>query len=195
MERSVFDEGKDIFDQVASPPEITDNFKDIYDFFEILHGLFKEVTLLEQYPDEEYKDGDVLVVYRMGEKKFFTHKSEGGFRDYTQVKPFELKSGYDLVTNNIKNKYANKFQTTISLEVSAGSVRDLMRVVKYVEALLIKHKGHLKCFVADFIYVGQTPTEFSQGYQNKRLFSRSLIYQVVTYETYTLVSEELKYIR
>ena len=85
--------------------------------------------------------------------------------------------------------------TTVSLEVIAYSNRDLMRVVEYIEAVLLKHRAQLKCFIQDYIYVGQTPTEFSQGYQNKRLFSRSLVYKIVTYETYSLVSEELKYIK
>lgn len=210
-ESDFFEVGQDIFDQIVEDkkhPEITDNFGTMYDFFDELYNLFEnlkslntddpvvnKITLLEQYPDEELVDGSILVVYKLGEKKYLQHKSEGGSRDYVQVKPFELKSDYDLVTNNIVHKYANKFMTTVSLEVVAYSNRDLMRVIEYIEAVLLKHRAQLKCFVQDYIYVGQTPTEFSQGYQNKRLFSRSLVYKIVTYETYSLVSEELKYIK
>lgn len=207
----IFDVGEDIFQQESrkiEKPEITDKFVTIYEVFEVFYDLFDrlnhlnkddstidKITLLEQYPDEEFLDGSIAVVYKVGEKKYLQHRSEGGSKDYVQVKPFELNSGYDLVTNNIVHNYANKFMTTISFEVIAYSNRDLMRVVKYIEAVLLRHRAQLKCFIQDYIYVGQTPTEFSQGYQNKRLFSRSLIYQVVTYETYSLVSEELKYIK
>lgn len=210
-QKDFFDVGTDIYEDVVDKydvPEVTDKFITIYEVFDILYKLFNDlnalnkedpvlnkITLLEQYPDEEFIDGSVTVIYKVGEKRYLQHKSEGGSRDYVQVKPFELKSGYDLVTNNIVHNYANKFMTTISLEVIAYSNRDLMRVVEYIEAVLLKHRAQLKCFIQDYIYVGQTPTEFSQGYQNKRLFSRSLVYKIVTYETYSLVSEELKYIK
>lgn len=202
-------EGQNIFDsevRKVQKPEITDKFVTIYEVFDVFSTLFtklnnlnvensEKITLLEQYPDEEYLEGDPIVIYKVGEKRYLQHKSEGGARDLVQVKPFELGSGYDLVTNNIVHNYANKFTTTVSFEVIALSNRDLMRVVKYIEAVMLKHRAELKCYIQDYMYVGQTPTEFSQGYQNRRLFSRSLVYQVVTYETYSLVSEELKYIK
>lgn len=206
----MIDIGKSIFAtelEKRKAPEPYSQFITAYEFFDVLLTLFNDIgqlnlegktldkiTLLQQYPDEEYLK-DLVVVYKLGEREFFTHKSEGSAGSYQQVRPMELEANYDLVSNNIVSTYANKFITSVTLEVISPSNKDLERTVQFIEAIMLKHRSKLKCFVADYIYSGQSPTGYSQGSQNRRLFSRSLFYKIITYETYDLVFEELKYIR
>lgn len=210
-EKGHFNVGASIFDKELGKkvsPEPYNKFITIYEFFEVLYKLFdklehlnkdntemNKITLREDYPDEELLESSPVVIYNMGQRRFFNHKTDNSFGNYQQSRPTELETNYDLVTNNQVTTYANKFITTINLEVLAGSNRDLERIVQFVEAVMLKHRAQLKCFVSDYIYVGQTPTTLNQAYQNKRLFTRGLVYEVITYETYDMVVEEIKYFK
>lgn len=187
-------------------------YVDIYDFFDKLLMIFREqgvindsvnedehlnekFVFLEEYPDELANHETTYVVYGIGERSFWNERGTGVHQPkVAQLAPRTLKTKFDLVQNGIVEDKAYMFENIIRLEIFHKSLKRVLQVAQLVESLMLKHKGKLKLYVHDVVYVGQTPTEFSSAYFERRLFSRSLIFRVITYSPYSLVTEEIKYV-
>lgn len=189
-----------------------ENFVDIYDFFDVLLKLFRDegvindefdpknhspekLVLVEEYPDELANSDYTYVIYSLGERSFWNERAKTTVAPKTiQRAPRSLNTGYDLVENNIIEDKAYIYDNTIKLEVVSKSLKRIMQVAQLVESMMLKHKGRLKLYVQDVVYVGQTPTEYVSASLERRLFSRSLVFRVITYGQYSLLTEEIKYI-
>ena len=208
--KNVFDYGEEMYSSLAnSKPEYYESFVDIYDFFDVLLKLFEEKKLLntdpnksdfdpskinfiEEYPDDLYNDEVDTVVYSMGERKFQSEGSVGSPTPYIQRKPVKLKSQYDLISNNTKTDYAYIFDNVIELEVFSKSRKRVGEISRFIESFMLKYKGELKHYVSDIVYVGQSPTNYNARYFDRKLLSRSIVFRVITYSNYSLITEELK---
>lgn len=189
-----------------------ENYVDIYDFFDKLLDLFRKYGVInddtdpnkhdinkfifvEEYPDELANYDSTYVVYGIGNRQFWDERGTGVSQPKVRQRaPRTLNTKYDLVENGIVEDKAYMFENTIKLEIFSSNLKRVMQVAQLVESLMLKHKGKLKLYVHDVVYVGQTPTEFSSAYFERRLFSRSLIFHVITYSSYSLVTEEIKYV-
>lgn len=207
MKSTNLNAGQDIFETVTQSSK--QPYKDYVDAFQFYYklkelfddlnledfdgGTFSKIELLEEYPDKEYTEEDV-VIYSLGERYFFKNSGERSFGNFKQTKPLQLEERYDNISNNLIADYGYKFTTEVKLEVYSTSLRKCQLMTKLIESVILKHKGRLKLYVEDIIYIGQTPTINNQDYSERRLFSRGIVLQVITCETYSLVSEEIKYI-
>lgn len=211
---SRFDEmdkiGQDMFfEETKKQDQPYDNYVDIYDFFDVFLNLLRQLNLLnedldvskhsphklllvEEYPDKEYTGQDI-VTYHLGERSF---NSDGGIgssnKTFTQRKPITLDSSYDIESNNLKTDYANVFTNTVSFEINSVSKKRAEKMTQLLESIILKYRGNLKLYVRDIIYVGQTPTIEKSLYDDRRLFSRSIVLRVITYSNYSLITEEIK---
>ena len=202
--------GQDMFfEEIKKQDQPYDNYVDIYDFFDVFLNLLRQLNLLnedldiskqspnkillvEEFPDTEYSGQDI-VTYHIGERSF---NSDGGIgssnKTFIQRKPITLDSSYDIESNNLKTDYANVFINTITLEANSISKKRVEKMTQLLESIILKYKGHLKLYVRDIIYVGQTPTVEKSIYHDRRLFSRSIVLRVITYSNYSLITEEIK---
>lgn len=179
----------------------------IYDFYPVFEKLLKDLNLLaedvndydrialrEEYPEETFKAGTV-VVYKLGERDFFQPSSTirpGGSR---QASALTLGSSSDIINNTIVEEKGHYFTNKIEFEVFSDSSRHLNNIIKLLESICFKYKKVLKCSVHDVMYRGQTDLNYSKNYFDKRLLSKSIKLDVITCETFSVVSEEMKYIK
>lgn len=209
----VFDIGYSLRDDVSlKKGQFYENFVDIYDFFDVLYNLFDKegiilnenpkdqsdldrIVFVQEYPDEVANFENNYVVFRLGERRFWNEKGTGtNAPKIIQRKPRSLKSGYDIVENNIIEDKGYLYDNTITLEVFSKSLQRVMQVTRLLENMMLKHRGVLKRYVQEVVYVGQTPTEHTSANIERRLFSRSLVFRVITYGQFSLLTEEIKYI-
>ena len=207
ISHSILNTWEDMFESISTRrTEYYETYVDIYDFFDVLYKFFEDrkllthianntdasqVKLIEEYPDELY-DGVDTIVYSIGERKFHAEGSVGSPSPYIQRKPVRLKSSADLVSNNIKTDYAYIFDNVVELEIFSKSRKRIGEICRFVESFMLKYKGELKEYVSEIVYVGQTPTGYNQRYFDKKLLSRSIVFRVITYNNYSLITEELK---
>lgn len=198
--------GSDIFDSIVNKEEQAyHKFVDIYDFFDVFYNLLdslnllnkdskdeSKISLVEEYPDTEYEE-DTFVVYSIGKRSFFTNKSHGENTNIKQHKPLQLEEEYDTIQNNIKTDYAYKFENEIEFQIFSTSTRRVQEISRLLEGIILKYRGHLLLYVDKVLYTGQTELEYNPKYFMRRLFSKSVKMQVITLETYSTVSEEIKY--
>lgn len=199
--------GEDIYNNIISrEPQNYDNYVDIYGFFDVFYNLLKDlnllnidskdeskITLVEEYPNEEYEE-DTFVVYSIGKRNFFSNNSSGESTSIRQHKPLQLEERYDTIQNNIKTDYAYKFENEVEFRIFSTSTKRVQEISRLLEGIIFKHKGNLTFYVDKILYAGQTEIEYNPRYFTKRLFSKGIKLQVITLETYNIVSEEIKYI-
>lgn len=187
-----------------------EHFVDAYDLFPVLQEMFEKLGLLEtggegdnrniptfrfieEYPDDLAKDENASVVFALGERTFWKERSTAiNSPSLTQRKPLPLTSQFDIVENNIVTDYAYYFDNVIRFEVFSTSLQRVMQVARLLESTLLKHKGRIKLYVHDLVYLGQSATEYHSTSAERRLFSRTLAFRVVTYSRFSLVTEEIK---
>lgn len=198
--------GEDLYQSIVKREAQTyDNYVNIYDFFKVIYKLLDDlnllnkdskdeskITLLEEYPDEEYEE-DTFVIYSVGKRDFFSNKSYGDDKIIRQHKPLQLEEKYDTIQNNIKTDYAYKFENEVSFQVFSTSLKRVHELSRLLESLILKYRGNLKLYVEQIQYAGQTEIEYNPRYFSRRLFSKSIKMQVITVETFTIASEEIKY--
>lgn len=198
--------GTEIYESIVNEIEQPyENFVDIYKFFDIFYDLLDDlnllnkdsqepdkITFIEEYPNQEYKE-ETFVVYGIGERDFFSNKSISEGSNVRQVKPLQLQEKYDSIQNNIKTDFAYKFDNSVEFQVFSTSLKKVQQTCKLLEGLIFKYRGRLKLYVDSVQYAGQTGIEYNPKYFERRLFSKSIKLQVITIETYSLVSEEIKY--
>ena len=206
-ETDFFNVGQGVVDEITSKlPKHYNNYIDIYSFFDKFKDLLASLNLLaeneddytkivlkQEYPDEVYKEGCVIV-YKINERNFYQPKSLMNPTGTEQRKPLTLGSSSDIISNNVVDDYGYFFRNDIEFEIFSNSVEHLHTITKLLESVCLKYKKNLKLYVQDVLYKGQTKLEYSDKYFKKRLFSKSIHLEVITCETYSLVSEELKYI-
>lgn len=205
--RDIFNSvGTDLYDSIVNKEKQSyHKFVDIYEFFDVFYNLLDSLNILnkdskdeskisfvEEYPDTEYEE-DTFVVYSIGKRDFFANKSIGENTNIRQHKPLQLEEEYDTIQNNIKTDYAYKFENEIKFEVFSTSTRRVQEISKLLESIILKYKGNLLLYVDKILYKGQTELEYNPKYFARRLFSKSVNMQVITLETFTIVSEEIKY--
>lgn len=198
--------GEDLFNSIVKKEKQNyQNYVNIYEFFDVFYNLLKDlnllnteekdeskITLVEEYPNEEYEE-DTFVVYSIGKRDFFSNKSYGDSTTIRQHKPLQLEEEYDTIQNNIKTDYAYKFENEIEFRIFSTSIKRVQEISRLLEGIILKYKGHLTLYVDKVLYAGQTEIEYNPKYFTRRLFSKGIKLQVITLETYTLVSEEIKY--
>lgn len=206
-QRDLLNVGQDVIDDIINrKPNSYDKYIDIYSFFDKFQNLLEELNLLahsesdqtkivlkQEYPDEVYKEGTV-VIYKINARNFYQPKSLMNPTGTEQRKPLTLGSSSDIISNNVVDDYGYFFKNDIEFEIFSNSVEHLHTITKLLESVCLKYKKNLKLYVQDVLYKGQTKLEYSDKYFKKRLFSKSIHLEVITCETYSLVSEELKYI-
>lgn len=197
--------GKEMYDEIVNRvPQPYENYVDIYDFFDKLQELIRDLGLLadnknqkdkiylvEEYPDETY-EGNNAVVYKIQRRDFFTNSTPFSHFVTKQRKPLQLENRYDIISNNIKNDFGYKFTNHLELEVFGTSLKEVHRTCRLLESIILKHKATLKKYALEVQYDGQTPLEYESKYFDRRLLSKSVRLVVVTLETYSIVSEEIK---
>ena len=205
-QKDFFNMGEEVIKDILTPPAFYKKYVDIYSFFDIFQALLKDLNLLavdetdvgkivlkQEYPDEVYKEGTVTV-FKINERGFYQPKSLMNPSGTEQRKPLTLGSSSDIISNNVIDDYGYVFKNDIEFEIFSNSVEHLHTMTKLLESVCFKYKKNLKLYVQDVRYKGQTKLEYSDKYFKKRLFSKSIYLEVITCETYSLVSEELKYI-
>lgn len=196
-------------------PQYYDHFVDVYDIGAVFEKLFKavgfttdreklggdvgtdalDVSFFTEHPNELAKLESTSVVLALGERAFFTDKLSGPSSDISmrRVKPTPLHTHKSLIEGGIVEENAYVFETLVHLDVYAYNHKRLLEVVQALETLMLKYKGVIKGYVKDIVYLGQTRTDFLPiNDTGKRMFNRRLSYRVITFSTYTLVTEELK---
>ena len=206
-EKDFFNVGENVLNQITErKPKIYDKYVDIYSFFNCFQKLLADLNLLaedetdeskiifrQEYPDETYKSGTV-VVYKINERNFYHPKTTMNPSGTEQRKPLTLGTSSDIISNNVVDDYGYFFSNNVEFEIFSNSIEHLHTVTKLLESICLKYKKNLKLYVHNVLYKGQSKLEYSDKYFKKRLFSKSIHLEVITCETYSIVSEELKYI-
>lgn len=206
-EKDFFNVGENVLKNISEKaPRSYDKYIDIYSFFDCFQNLLNELNLLahdesdptkiilrQEYPDEIYKSGTV-VVFKINERNFYQPKSTMNPTGTEQRKPLTLGTSSDIISNNVVDDYGYFFSNNVEFEIFSNSIEHLHTVTKLLESICLKYKKNLKLYVHNVLYKGQSKLEYSDKYFKKRLFSKSIHLEVITCETYSIVSEELKYI-
>lgn len=203
--RSVFDLGEDLKTKTSSG-KFYDEFIDIYSFLQIFQDLLESLNLLakndeeldkivlqQEYPDTTFKEGH-RVIYKINERNFYDPTSVISPSGRKQRKPLTLDVSSDIISNNIVEDKAYYFCNKIEFEIFSNSVNHVHTLAKLLESICFQYKKNLKIYVYDMTYEGQSKLDYNDKYFDKRLFSKSIFFEVITCETFKRVSEELKYI-
>lgn len=198
-----FDIGEDVN---QSKKRYFDTYIDIYSFLDVFQKLLSDLNLLakdekdidkivlkQEYPDQIFTNGSV-VIYKINERNFHKPTSLVSPSGYTQLRPLTLESSSDIISNNIVENKGYYFLNNIEFEIFSNSVDHVHTLAKLLESICFQYKKNLKLYVHDMTYKGQSKLDYSEKYFDKRLFSKSIFFEVITCETFQTVSEELKYI-
>lgn len=176
---------------------------DIYSFFDVVCNLFEKLESLRDdnnqkmnfrviYPDEEFKDDAVNVTYDIVDRRTLSLPLSSG--ETLQKKARLYPQTKDIITDQIEGVASHSYTNFIKLTVHSTSYKELIRTVKFIESVFIKHKGILKQSVQDVSFIELSETQFSENIYKQRFYSKALIYKVVTVEMYKLLYEELQQI-
>ena len=178
----------------------------IYEFFEVLHGLFSDLGLLidsrtedetkfrfiNAYPDETYNETNIMT-YDVVRRVPFVVNSKAINSNTKYVRPKFIEESYNRITGNVEDLYVAVFNNTISINIFSNKARTLNNMARIVESVFFKYSSHLKKHIDEFVFIGMNSIQFTDRYDSKdRLFSRELQFTVITSEYFILEKEQLK---
>lgn len=177
---------------------------DIYDFFDVICKLFDKLASLHNdtgdqkmrlkviYPDEKFIDDVTNVTYDIIDRRPLILELKSGA--VTQNKARQYPGIKDIVSDQIVANASYQYTNYVKFTVWSPEYKELLRTVKFIESVFLKHKGILKQSVKDIFFVQVTETQFEENNFKQRFYNKSLIYKVDTEEMYKLLYEEIKQI-
>jgi hypothetical protein len=179
---------------------------DIDELFDVLHNLFTKLDLIDTsvdnqdiskfaftraFPDKSYEQNNV-VTFNVCQSKPFTAKSHNNSKDSTLYKPRFHDQQYDTVTGNVKDTYFVSEVHHVEFRCFSRSGQTTNNLAKLLKSLFITHSSVLKKYVRDYRYISTNSLEFIGEYDQKRLFTRPIYFEVYTHTTFTVDLERLK---
>jgi hypothetical protein len=176
---------------------------DIYDFFEVICQLFDKLDSLKDdinqkmrlkviYPDEEFDSTVINVTYDILDRRLLELDLTTGAT--IQKKAREYEPVKNLISDQIEKTFSRGYTNYVKFTVWSPSYRELLRSIKYIESVFIKHNGVLRQHVQDIMFEQLTETQFNENNFKQRMYNKTLIYKVTTQEMYVKLYEEIKQI-
>lgn len=178
---------------------------DIDEFYEVLHNLFTKLDLLDfsednqdiskfaftrAFPDKSYEQNNVIT-YNVCSSKPFVAKSSG-HKDVTYHTPRFHDQNYDFVSGNVHDTYFTSETHCIELRCFSRSGETINKLAKLLRGIFITHSSVLKKYVRDYRYISTNSLEFIGEYDQKRLFTRPMYFEVSTHTSFQVDLEQLK---
>lgn len=196
-----------IFEKHIAVKEQEERLERAVDFcgiFDVLYELFDKLGALNDgelnpqgisfrlaYPDYTFKDEtESAVVYDLYKRQRLNLKTSVG--NISQEKPRELVSEKDIITGQIKSINSYSFENYISLTILCSSNERLYQTIKYVETVMTKYSGYLQRYFRKVTYLGMTSDAAAPNLFKNRMLSRTLHFQVLTEEMFSLLHEEIQ---
>ena len=204
---NIFKPNNNIFEEHLSKKEQEELLERAVDFcgiFDVLYELFDKLGVLNEgslntqgisfrlaYPDYTFKDDtESAVVYELYSRKRLVLKTSAG--NITQEKPRELVSQKDIITGQIKSINSYSFENNISLTIYCSTNERLYQTVKYVETVMTKYSGYFQQYFRKVKYLGMTSDSAAPNLFKNRMMSRTLHFEVLTEEMFSLLHEEIQ---
>jgi hypothetical protein len=196
-----------IFDKHIAAKEQEELLERAVDFcgiFDVLYELFDKLGVLNEgsvsnngisfrlaYPDYAFNDEtESAVVYTLHTRRRLQLKTSAG--NISQEKSRELVSQKDIITGQIKSIHSNSFENYISLTIYCSTNERLYQTIKYVETVMTKYSGYLQQYFRKVIYEGMTSESSAPNLFKNRMMSRTLHFQILTEEMFSLLHEEIQ---
>lgn len=179
---------------------------EIYGFYDVLLKLFNQLDLISfeannqsknqfafirAFPDQEYLQNNV-VTFLVKESNPFTSKSLVNKTGNTIHTPRFVDQEYDIISGNVKDTYRYPKEHCLELRCFSRSAETVEQLSKIIETSFIVYSSLLKKYVSNIRYLHTTATEYVGEYDQKRLFTKSIYFKIITVQTYNIDLEQLK---
>lgn len=189
--------------------EIYSYGNNIYQLFDGLLNLFKELNLLSEsgdpspekfrfihaYPDE-VKDAIIpnIVTYNIVKRNpRVTANSSINTRSVTKYSPSVVGELYNPITGNVEEQYKLEFDNVVAITIFSKKARVLNNLARLIESIFLKYSSYIKKFVDMYIYLGMSDIRYLDKYEDQDpLYCRELQFRVMTTETYKQELEHIK---
>lgn len=185
--------------------ELLERAVDFCGIFDVLYELFDKLGILNTnsnisnqklsfrlaYPDYTFNDEvEAAVVYDLYKRQRLNLKTSVG--NISQEKPRELVSQKDIITGQIKSINSYSYENYISLTVHCSSNERLYQTIQYVETVMTKYAGYLQKYFRKVTYLGMASEAAAPNLFKNRMMSRTLHFQILTEEMFSLLHEEIQ---
>ncbi len=197
-----------LFASSSQQEEQLNNKRTPEEFYEVLHSLFKELDLLdyeidnvkrskfaftEAYPDNEYNQNNV-VTYHVMDSVPFVASSSTTRKDTTYHKAVQVNQYTDKNTGDVIDLYVTNKKHCIELRCFSVSSSTCRQLANLVESVFNTHSNVLKKYIKDFRYLTTTQVSFLGEYDNKRLFTVAVFFEIYTSVHHTANLEQIRQI-
>lgn len=179
-----------------------ENSIDIYEFYPVLYSLFKDLGVLATdhqendrlsfkfiRPDEVYQNSQNVVTLDLGARQYAEQNGR------TQVNHRSIGEVYNTVTGQNEETFVIQFQNEVSLTIYSEKYNQLLRVVEFIEDVILKHRGSIEQYVEKIHYIGTTETAYISNSASTKLQSKTIKLLVYTVKTYVRTKELIQYIK
>lgn len=177
---------------------------DSHNFFDVIKGRLEDMNLIDEsleqpgnkiaftraYPDIPYEQNNVVVYQVLNSKP----SSNGGSLTQGRINsgPKFSHESYDYVTGNVEDTYIVSQEHIIELVCFSVSGETCNNISRMIESFFITQSSILRRHVPSIRHLQTTSLVLISEYDGKRLFSKSVVFEIKTKATYTTDLEQLK---
>lgn len=177
---------------------------DSHNFFDILKGRLEDLNLIDEsldqdrskiaitraYPDVPYEQNNVVVYQVLSSKP----SSNGGNLTQGRISsgPKYSHETYDYISGNVEDVYIVSQVHVIELVCFSVSGETCNNMSRMIESFFITQSSILRRHVPSIRHLQTTLLTLVGDYDGKRLFSKSVVFEIKTKATYTTDLEQLK---
>lgn len=185
---------------------------DIYGLYNVLCTIFKDLGVLleddltnkekfafiEGRPNKLYTGEELLVSLELGSRRYGTINSSNSTinnKPVIQIKPRSLGFCNNPITGQVEEFFADYYENEIFLSVYSAHYSEMIRIVKYLESMLKKHRGLIEQRVDALRIVQINPTNYFSNSADTHIQEKTIVLQVYTSEIFSKVYEEIQQIK
>lgn len=174
------------------------------DLFEVLLETFKSLALIDEdenqdpnkfafiraFPDQPYDQNNVIT-YNILESRPFTTKSTVA-KPATLHKPIYTNEIYDTVTGNSNSIYRVLKKECLELRCFSTSNQTCQNMATLIETIFITQSSVISQAIKNHYHISTSGVKFIGDYENKKLFSAAVYYELVVEKRFSTDLEQLK---
>lgn len=184
---------------------------DIYGLYDVLCSIFKDLGVLiednikdkekfafiEGRPNTLYTGEEVLVGLELGLRQYGVYNNTNSSisnKPVVQNKPRSIGVVKNPITGNLEEFFSERFENEILLSVYSAHYTEMIRVVKYIESVLRKHRGLIEQRVSSSRLISTSPTHYYSNNASTQIQVKTIVLQIHTEEIFSKVFEEIQHI-
>lgn len=174
------------------------------DLFTVLLDMFNNLGLIDEgddqdpnkfafiqaFPDQPYDQNNVIT-FNIIESRPFTNKSSVA-KQTTMYKPVYNNEYYDVISGNSKSVYKVLKKECLELRCFSTSSRTCQKMATLLETIFITQTGVISQAIKNHYHISTSGVKFIGDYENKRLFSSAVYYELVVEKRFSTDLEQLK---